>query len=115
MRKRLERYIPEALKAVEACGIAKNGQVARPFNGYISSFGAGIRQAGVVPTVLFFTSQTDRSEEERGKIVDAIETILGQPLIQKGRQNPDVDRDMIEDAATALKLALRTYTLVDKE
>ncbi|WP_456389970.1 type III-B CRISPR module-associated protein Cmr5 [Hydrogenimonas sp.] len=117
MRKRIETYIPKAIEAVKTCGIAKNGEVPRQFNGYISSFAASVRQAGLAPTVLFFTAQTDRTEETRGKIVKAIEAILGQSILDRnnGRQNPAVTRDMVEDAATALKLAIRTFKLVDNK
>jgi len=116
VRKRIESYIPKAVDAIQSTGIAQNGKVPRQFNGYVSSFAASVRQAGLVPTVLFFTAQTDRTEADRGKIVEAIETILGQPIVDgRGRQNRAVTRDMVDDAATALKLAVRTFTLVDKE
>ncbi len=117
VRKRIETHIPKAIEAVKTCSIAKNGEVPRQFNGYISSFAASVRQAGLAPTVLFFTAQTDRTEETRGKIVEAIEAILGQSILDRnnGRQNPAVTRDMVEDAATALKLAIRTFKLVDNK
>jgi CRISPR-associated protein Cmr5 len=115
MRNRIEAYIPKAIEAIEACGIAKNGEVPKQFNGYISSFGASIRQAGLVATVLFFRGSTG-SEESREKVVEAVERIIDSPLLDaQGRLNGRIARDQVEDAATALKLAVRTFRLVDKK
>ena len=109
-KKRIEAYIPQAIEAIEEIGISQNGTVPRQFNGYISSFGASIRMAGILPTVLFFQN-SENSEEARDKVVDAIEKIIGKKLLINNQKNPEIDRNMIEDAATALKLAVRTYKL----
>ena len=110
-KRRIEKFIPKAMEAIEKHGIAKDGTVPRQFNGYISSFGASIRMAGIVPTVLFFKN-SDNAEEAREKVVEAIETILGESLIDDDNlPNRRVGRDAIEDAATALKLAVRTFKL----
>lgn len=114
-KKRIEGFIPKAIEAVKDCKIAnEKNEVPKQFNGYISSFGASIRAAGVVPTVLFFKN-ADNAEEDRSKVVTAVETILGEKLVQNGRRNTRITRDAIEDAATALKLAVRTFKLIDKE
>ena len=109
-KRRIEDFIPKAVEAIERHNIAKNGTIPRQFNGYISSFGASIRMAGIVPTVLFFRN-SDNAEESRDKVVDAIETILGEALVDDNRSNPNLTRDAVEDAATALKLAVRTFKL----
>ena len=109
-KRRIEAFIPKAIEAIERHGIAKNGVVPRQFNGYISSFGASIRMAGIVPTVLFFRN-SDNAEESRDKVVDAIKTILGEDLVDDNCSKPNPTRDAIEDAATALKLAVRTFKL----
>lgn len=114
-KKRIEGFIPKAIEAVKDCEIAsEKNEVPKQFNGYISSFGASIRTAGVVPTVLFF-QHSENTEEDRGKVVTAVETILGETLVQNGRRNTRITREEIEDAATALKLAVRTFKLIDKE
>ena len=116
MRKRIENYIPKAIEAVRETGIAdKAGNVPSQFNGYISSFAASVRQAGLLSTVLFFTSTSGRSEEPREKIVDALEKILGISLLQGGQVAHGVTRDKVDDACTALKLAIRTFKLVREE
>ena len=109
-KRRIEAFIPKAMEAIEDHKIAKESTVPSQFNGYISSFGASVRMAGIVPTVLFFKN-SDNAEEAREKVVEAIETILGEPLIVDNRPNPRLTRDAVEDAATALKLAVRTFKL----
>jgi CRISPR-associated protein Cmr5 len=116
MRKRIEDYIPEAIKAIRETGIAdKNGEVPSQFNGYISSFAASVRQAGLLSTVLFFTNTSSRSEEPREKIVYALEKILGTSLLQGGQVARGVTRDKVDDACTALKLAIRTFKLAKEK
>ena len=110
MRKRIEAYIPKALEAIETLSISnKDGEVAKQFNGYISSFGASIRQAGLLATSLF-CGEKGRAEEERQKVVQAIEEIIGKS-IQQNIEDKNLKSE-VEDAAVALKLAIRTYKLV---
>ena len=109
-KRQIEAFIPKAMEAIEGHDIAEEGTVPSQFNGYISSFGASLRMAGIVPTVLFFQNNGN-AEKSREKVVDAIETILGEPLIVDNRPNPRLTRDAVEDAATALKLAVRTFKL----
>jgi len=59
MRRAVEQYIPNAIRAIEELEIVNgNGEVAKQFNGYIASFGASVRQAGLLATVLFMAMQT---------------------------------------------------------
>ena len=113
MRKQIESYIPKALEAIKNLNIAnKNGEVPRQFNGYIASFGASVRQAGLLATTLFYANEQSSAEEDRKKVIDAIEYIIQEPIIT---QNTTVDRktrQKVEDAAVALKLAVRTFKLV---
>lgn len=111
MRKQIESYIPKALDAIESLKIAENGEVPRQFNGYIASFGASVRQAGLLATVLFYSNEQSKSEEERKKVVEAIESIIGISL--SNINNIDrTTRSKVEDAAVALKLSVRTFKLV---
>ena len=111
MRKQVERFIPKALAAVEFCQIANGrGEVPKQFNGYISAFGASIRQAGVLATWLFYGNPQSNSEEDRAKVLQAIEHILEKEVVTNHRKL-NATRDEIEDAATALKLAVRTFKL----
>lgn len=111
---KIEKYIPKAIEAVKKNIALENGEVPKEFNGYISSFGASIRQAGILPTVLFFENKNASSQEDRSKILRAIEYILG----IKESQIDDVALERkkdIETAAVALKLAIRTFKLKRQE
>ena len=112
MRNRIEEFIPIAIETIKNVEIVKeDGSVPKQFNGYISSFAASIRQAGLLATILFYGNANSNAEEDRKKVIEAIEKIIGKPLIEDNRLNDSISRDEIEDAATALKLAVRTYKL----
>lgn len=108
-KREIEAYIPKAIEAIEDLKIAENGEVAKQFNGYIASFGASIRQAGLLATVLFY--ENGNAEKEREKVVQAIESIIGQRIVINNRVDRAI-RTKVENAAIALKLAIRTYKLV---
>lgn len=111
MRKQIESYIPKALEAIEHFSISKDGQVAKQFNGYISSFGASVRQAGLLSTVLFYANENSNAEEDRTKVIKAIEYIIGHKIINHNKVDKTT-RAKVEDAAVALKLSIRTFKLV---
>lgn len=113
MRKRVEEYIPQALKAIVEVKINNGNTIESQYNGYISSFGASIRQAGLLATVLFYQDDNN-AEKDRHKIIDAIEFIIGEKL--SNSQTPShMTKMKVLDAATALKLAIRTYEKTQKE
>jgi CRISPR-associated protein Cmr5 len=115
-KKKIEAYIPKAIEAIKETEICnEEGIVPSQFNGYIASFGASIRQAGLAPTYLFYANANSGSEEDRSKVIKAIEAILGQKLVTKDEQNRAVSRRDVEEAATALKLAVRTFKLAKDE
>jgi len=109
-KKTIENYIPKAQEAITKFEIEKNGEVPKQFNGYIASFGASVRQAGLLATTLFY-SEKGGAEEERGKVVQAIEYIIGEKIIKNNRVEKSI-RPKVEDAAVALKLCVRTFKLV---
>jgi len=103
-----KEYLQRAIEAVRVKEIynEENNCVPNEYNGYISSFGASIRQAGLLATILFFENSTSTSKD-RTKVLRAIEYILKLPNSIKD----NLDREKIEMAAVALKLAIRTYPL----
>jgi len=111
MRNRIESYIPRALKAIEKFHIANNGEVPKQFNGYIASFGASVRQVGLLATVLFYANEQSNAEEERKKVIEAIEYIIEDEIVKNNRAERSI-RAKVEDAAVALKLSVRTFKLI---
>ena len=125
MKKRVEKYIPSAINAVKQ-HIASGEKVKRQFKGYIASFGAAVIQTGLIPAVAFYSVQAG-AEVDRGKIIEAIKEILEkageakigqQSLLQflikryeQGGEDMSRWKEKVMDAATALKLAVRTFEI----
>ena len=111
-RRAIEAYIPQAIEAIESLNIANdNDEIAKQFNGYIASFGASIRQTGLLATVLFYGNENSNAEKERAKVIYAIEKMIGQTIIVNNQVDKNI-RVKVENASIALKLAIRTYKLV---
>ncbi len=143
MKTRVEEYIPKAIIAVRECITEGKDEIAKEFNGYISSFGAAIIQSGLIPAVAFYSSkkqeekdkkEKDGEDKDRRNLMKAIyaivyyddiddvdddcEKIQGDELLKKLMEIKDDknrfynEKEKIMDAATALKLAIRTFKLV---
>ncbi len=125
MKTRVENYLPPAIKAVEKIILeGKTGKpVPRPFKGYISAFGAAVIQSGILPAVAFYSAKGG-AEEDRTNVIRAIEYILNRQENFQYNDNETLLKYLVEhpaerenltakimDAATALKLALRTFEI----
>jgi len=120
--KKLDRLIPLAIDAANK-NLAKDGRIPKEYNGYISSFGASAR-SGLKPAVAFFENKSAASMQDKTKLM---KTVL--EIICKYRQIDEEHDTLMEyvllhetdgflrkdimDAATALKLAIRTFELYD--
>jgi len=125
--KKIDEYTPLALKAAEV-HLSKDGKIAKECNGYISSFGAAIIQSGLLPAIV---SNEKQKHKERRKVMKSIldiitkdETTQEKTLFQYVINNTNhyTDKTTIRllksriiIAATALKLAIRTFKLVETE
>lgn len=105
-KKRVENMLDTALKQVQE-NIAKNGSVESKYFAYVASFGVSVLQSGAYATKLFY-----EASEDRKKVLNAIKKIL-----QSQGLNTDIrsDKDVLLDAAIALKLAIRTFKKVDNK
>lgn len=125
--KHIQKIIPTSIEAAQA-HLVDNGKISSEFNGYISSFGASIISAGLLPSIIFYSQQGD--SQERQKIIAAIEEILKkhdypdinllkevERLFKADNKQPEINRltEKISDAAIALKLAIRTFPKAKKE
>ncbi|MCK9618743.1 MAG: hypothetical protein M0R21_13020 [Lentimicrobiaceae bacterium] len=129
--KRIQNMIPDAIQACHEI-LLDNGRktaIDREFNGYISSFGASVISAGLLPSIIFYSQKGD-SATDRPKIILCIQNILRKHgysnlnLLDKvrtlftGNTNQaeiSLLTDKIFDAAIALKLAIRTFPKSKKE
>lgn len=119
--------IEKANKAIIKSGIVneKEGQYDKVFKGYVSSFGASITQAGLVPTIIFYEAASEQAKE-RPKVVKALVELLDEKyrvdslakylLSQRanmGKNNFEKEEKAllkkVTEAMVAIKLALRLY------
>lgn len=100
--------------------------IPKVYKGYISSLGANIIQAGVKTAIYFYEAKEGSSKGDKRLITAAIRYILNkqeqnveeysryqlsETLNGKGAHDLQNITLQIMDAATALKLALRTYSM----
>lgn len=129
MENRVDSFLPLAFKAIEKVKIDDNtfvqrtGMIPKEYKGYISSLGANIVQAGVKAAITFYEAEESGSKSDRRLINAAIKYILTNPdpeplhytdcKLTDQLKNVDLQQKALEilDAATALKLALRTYKM----
>ena len=109
--------IAKAQDALTEQGIVSpDGKFDSVFNGYISSFGASLVQAGLLPTFIFFENE-DSAAQERYRIIRALKQVLdietqatlAEYIIQEELANDQPFINQVARAMTAMKLALRMY------
>lgn len=125
MNKKLEKMIPYAFEAVEKAHLVKNGAISKQYNGYISSFGASVVQSGMLLALIFNHRETERSEKDKKKLMDAIYYIVKEVRNDKSTPHKNLLvyfrnasekkrlKNQTLDAATAIKLVIRTFKLTD--
>jgi CRISPR-associated protein Cmr5 len=129
MRYRVDNYLPKAFEAITHVKIGNktfvdNNVIPKEYKGYISSLGANIIQAGIRTALTFYEAEESGSKSDRKLVNAAIKYIItGAPkqeysdyrLSEWLKKFSDDDQQRkaedILDAATALKLALRTYKM----
>ena len=141
MKEKINELIPKAIHAIVKAKIAdENGEVEKEFKGYISSIGASIIQAGLLPTLAFFQNSSGKNADS-SKVLNAVLILLkddlhhGEKLISfvinkcntstsatNSITVSNLDKDKlyliqedIMDAIVALKLALRIYKIKGDE
>ncbi len=140
MDKRIDKILPYAFEAVKTTkGFLKfdKQQVAyipKQYNGYISSFGAAIIQSGLLAAITFNSQLINnengektkqKSEVDKKPLMDAIYFVVKKIRSIKNNQSDcdtllefaKIDKDKrllkkhILEAATSIKLVIRTYKL----
>lgn len=138
MKYRVDCYIPKAFEAIEKVRIKDNnkdnnknnyigffdndGYIPNEYKGYIASLGANIIQAGIIAALVFYEQAESGSRSDKRLVNAAIRYIisndgdfsnykLSEVLKKLPQENWQQKAEEIMDAATALKLALRTYKM----
>lgn len=128
MNKRIERMIPVAYSAVSDNLVSDQSAISKQYNGYISSFGASVIQSGMLLALIFYHQSDANSEQDRGALMKAIRQVViseGHNMAQnmnlldyfrtmeEERSKQKRLTQCILDAATAIKLVIRTFQLID--
>ncbi len=128
MNRKTDQLIPLAYRAVQENLVAADGRsISKQYNGYIASFGAAVVQSGILAALVFNYREPEdsHSEEDRRKLMDAIyrviceqdgERVQGADLKAYYRHEQTDKRRLkqqILDAATAIKLVIRTFKLTE--
>jgi len=120
--KKLDELIPIALDIAET-DLSESGKVPKEYKGYISSFGAMVR-SGLKPAIAFYESKSADSAPGRKEIANALLNVVTSyrrddgkygtlmEYVLKSNNSSGLVKQDILDAATALKLAIRTFDLV---
>jgi CRISPR/Cas system CMR-associated protein Cmr5 small subunit len=98
----LDQMIPYALRAVQV--FEKNGKIESRISTYAANYGVAVIQSGKCATYLFYDNKDNR-------INKALEEIAA--MGQEEKPLYELDKKTILKAATALKLAIRTYSTAD--
>ena len=129
MRK-VEALIPAAITAVNI-KMADNGNVNSAYKGYISSLGAGIIQSGLLPTLAMYkgNESSDKKKANTAFLLEAIYEVIkskpsvpiinGDGLFEYALRASQIENnrqaviDEILNASIAIKLAIRTFKMVE--
>ena len=116
-KKQVNDWILPAKKAIEVCGIAKDGKVDSAFRGQISSFGAAIVMGSLKSAVAFFAVDGS-AKVPRSKLIVAIYyTIKGdkkepKEIFEYLCQNDTwYTKEQFIDASIAIKLAMNFFDM----
>ena len=119
--------IEKANKAIIKAGIVneEEGLYDKVFKGYVSSFGASIAQAGLIPTIIFYEATSEQAKD-RPKVIKALMQLLDEKyrvdslakhLLSKraNMEKKDFEKEEkallknVTEAMVGIKLALRLY------
>ena len=118
-KRKVDRLIPEAQKALVTAGVANNGRIEKTFRGQISTFGAAVMNGSLISAVAFF-SDNGGSSVERKKLLEVIRLLIPEAqaydnlfeyVKKKGKTNEAAVRELIMNAAIAAKLAMNLFEL----
>jgi len=134
MQTRVDHFLPKAFNAIQIVSV--NGKtffksrnpdvIVKEYKGYISSLGANIVQAGVKAAITFYEAEESGSNSDRRLVNAAIKYIIDPnqsigittyndciltSVLGANESQNQLKAMEILDAATALKLSLRTYKM----
>ncbi|HLO54808.1 MAG TPA: type III-B CRISPR module-associated protein Cmr5 [Saprospiraceae bacterium] len=126
MNQKIKDLIPKAMDIIEKYE-SKKGTIDKEVKGYISSLGAGILMAGLLPTLAVYAAEENNSQASRHIVLDWINQMIRNVNKPKSQDNAkellvhvislkgntsNIELDIL-NASIALKLSIRTFKLTD--
>jgi hypothetical protein len=118
---RIDELLPRAYDVLADSGIVSDGKIQKGYRGQIAAFGAAITIGSLLSAIAFF-SKKGGSEYERNLLMKAIyHLVTGDKAAANKddelfkwtrKQNENVAKEAVINAAIALKLAMNLYTLI---
>ena len=143
MNERLSNLIPDAMRAIREQIANEDGKVTKEYKGYLNGLGPGLLQAGLIPTLAFCTDLSKTKDDtDKNNVLNALHTMMDKDneaphlmayIVGKCLRdaedyeratritNASLDRErviameeQVMEYALALKLALKSFHLVEK-
>ena len=134
MKSKLKKLIPEAIRAIKGANIPDGeGRVRSIYHGYVSSLGASIVQAGLLPAAIFFENSEGEEQGGKVKVCQAIRLMvdweqnpdfsipnperyrLSEHILQNDLQYDTAFLKKVTEYAIALKIAFRTFEKIQDD
>jgi hypothetical protein len=132
MLRKIEYLLPAAMNAVSATLANSSGLVESGYQSALSGFGVSIMQMGLLPTFAVYNDKGSDADIDREKLLSAIQHVLASTQSKYPRKANFQTSSLMQEAlsihtnkpalrelkkhslfaATALKLAIRTFKLV---
>ena len=120
-KKRVERWIPVARRALTECKIENDGKIDDMFPGRAASFGAAIISGTLRSAVAFFAKRGNAAIDRRKLVSAAYYCIMGENVDAEkvlkhvyDKETPDLKEQFL-DALSAIRYAMNFFTLVNVE
>ena len=120
-KKRVERWIPVARRALTEFGIENGGKIDDMFPGRAASFGAAIISGTLRSAVAFFSQRGGAAIDRRNLVSAAYYCISGEKLDAEKvlkcvyeNDTPDLKEQFL-DALSAIRYAMNFFMIVNKE
>lgn len=129
-KKRVDGYIPDAIRALSKSGIEKNGKVDSSYRSQVSAFGAAVAMGSFKQAVAFFAqdAKDGKSGINRSRLIIAIDYILScendrekaatktakkicEEILKMNTNEIRAIESRYLDAAVALKLSMNIFDM----
>ena len=124
-KRRVDDMIPRAYDYLQKSKIVKDGKIIKTYRSAIATFGAAVAMGSLISGTTFFYAKNENVKIDRKELANILLQLVCDKDNQgqysdlfdyvKTRDNSQETKELIMDAAVALKLAMNLYELVDEK